>query len=510
MNSAHHLLCREANLCWVLGARLNSASPAYNVEEMTYAMQTAQTRFIFTEPDVLPTVKAAASATGIPDSHIFLLEGHSEGKLNIEDLVTEASAATITPYYRIPAGKKNSDVCGYLNFSSGTTGLPKAVMLSHLNIIAQCHQLRQLQVLSSAAQTSDGRGSQLPEYRILAVMPLFHITGLVRFCHYPVFMNGLSVMLPKFTLPAMIESTIAYKVEELILVPPIFIRLVRDPAVQPYLSDLQRIVKRWSSGSAPISAQIIRQLELMFPGTGFRQGYGATESTACISAHPPSHYDYKYATTGGMLVANTTARVLSLDLDTGPRYLGTNETGEICAKGPQIAMGYLGNPEATAETFDQDGYLHTGDVGHIDEYGLIHISDRIKEMIKVKGQQVAPAELEDLLLGHPDVEDVAVLGVPDEYAGERPKAFVVLSKGRSSAKSSHEEKEDLVNLGKRLLRFVQDRRVRYKWLVEIELIDSVPKSPTGKLLRRKLQALERQPGRKKGLIVRDEKRAAKL
>lgn len=277
-------------------------------------------------------------------------------------------------------------------------------------------------------------------------------------------------MMKKFGFEDMLKAIIQHKIEELILVPPILIRLVKDPVAQRYLSDLQRTVKRWSSGSAPTSPEIISLLQHNFPQTGFRQGYGATESTACISAHPPSHYDYKYATTGGMLVANTVAKVISLDDPT--RMLGPNETGEICACGPQIAMGYLNNENATAETF-QNGFFHTGDVGHIDEEGLLHIEDRIKEMIKVKGQQVAPAELEDLLLGNECVEDVAVLGVPDDYSGERPKAVVVLKAHVSPSE----------NLARELMNFVKEKKVRYKWLVELEFQDSIPKSPTGKLLR---------------------------
>ena len=213
--------------------------------------------------------------------------------------------------------------------------------------------------------------------------------------------------------------------------------------------------------------------------------------TACISCHPPSHYDYKYATTGGLLVANTVAKVL--DLDSG-RELGVGETGEICARGPQIAMGYLGNETATKETFDAEGFLHTGDVGHFDAEGLVHIEDRIKEMIKVKGLQVPPAELEDLLLGHADVEDVAVLGIKDEYAGERPKAFVVLKEVVAADPAQ----------GRKLLQHVKDNKVRYKWLIEVEFVTEVPKSPTGKLLRRVLKVKE-QKGEGRGLKVRDEK-----
>ncbi|KIW22817.1 uncharacterized protein PV07_11078 [Cladophialophora immunda] len=469
------------------GGRVNGASPAYTAEEMTYALKIAKSRFLVTLPTSLDVALAAARNVGIPRHHVFLLEGKAEGCISIQDLMRRGEKYTPDPPYRVPRGKTNKDVCGYLNFSSGTTGLPKAVstynrcwvMLSHHNIIAQCHQLRQIQ--------APGR------YKILAVMPLFHITGLVRFCTYPIFMNGDSVMLPAFTMESMLRAICEFKIQELILVPPIIIRLVRDKIVDDF--DL-RHVDRWSSGSAPISPEIIALLQKKFPWTGFRQGYGATESTACISAHPPSHYDYKYATTGGMLVANTEAKVI--DLTTG-KELGVGETGEILARGPQIAMGYLDNPAASAETFDQDGYFHTGDVGHFDAEGLIHIEDRIKEMIKVKGLQVPPAELEDLLLGHPEVEDCAVLGIPDEYSGEKPKAYVVLKAG---VRESDE-------VGKRLLQFVRERKVRYKWLVEIEFTQQVPKSPTGKLLRRILKVKDKE-GKDRGLRVRDEPERARL
>lgn len=465
---------------------MNGASPAYNVEEMSHALKTAGTKFLMTLPASLDAAVAACTAVGIPKKHIFLLEGQHKEYKSIQDLMEAGKWCTPNPCHRIPSGKTNQQVCAFLNFSSGTTGLPKAVMLSHHNIIAQCHQLRQLQIVPPGQR-----------YRILAVMPLFHITGLVRFCNYPVFMNGDSIMLPSFTMEGLLNAIVEYEVPELILVPPIVIRMVRDPIVDRYLPDLRRIVKRWSSGSAPTAPEIIELLRKKFPGTGFRQGYGATESTACISCHPPSHYDYKYATTGGLLCANTVAKVV--DLDDPTKELGPGQTGEICAKGPQIAMGYLKNPTATAETF-RDGFLHTGDVGHLDEEGLFHIEDRIKEMIKVKGQQVAPAELEDLLLGHDLVEDCAVLGIQDTYAGERPKAYVVLKKSAQPSRDA----------GLKLIQFVKEKKVRYKWIAEVEFTDVVPKSPTGKLLRRVLKAKDREKDRVRGVCVRDETERARL
>ncbi|KAK4897331.1 hypothetical protein LTR27_004851 [Elasticomyces elasticus] len=468
------------------GGRVNGASPAYNAEEMAFALKTASTKFLFTLPSSLDVALAAADAAGLARSNVFLLEGTKPGFTSLTDLVKMGEQLTADPSYCIPAGMTNKAVCGYLNFSSGTTGLPKAVMLSHGNLIAQCHQLKQLQVVSPGQR-----------YKILAVMPLFHITGMVRFCHYPVFMNGDGIMLPSFSMDFMLKTIVEHEVEELILVPPIVIRLVRDPIVEQYMPDLLRIVKRWSSGSAPIAPEIIQQLHKKFPNTGFRQGYGATESTACISCHPPTHFDYKYAATAGMLCANTVAKVV--DLDDPTKELGPGQTGEICARGPQIAMGYLNNPTSTAETF-KDGFLHTGDVGNIDEEGLIHIEDRIKEMIKVKGQQVPPAELEDLLLGHELVEDCAVLGVPDMYAGERPKAYVVL---KSNVQASPET-------GLTLLRFVKAKKVRYKWIEEVEFTNDIPKSPTGKLLRRILKANDREKSRMRGLCVRDDAERARL
>lgn len=487
------------------GGRVNGASPAYNVEETVHALKTAKTKILLTLPGSLDTARQAAKRVGIDESRILLLEGKVNGVQSMQDLITRAEEEKleVAPTWSIPQGTSNKDVCGYLNFSSGTTGLPKAVMLSHHNIIAQCYQLRQLQVLSKAEPPSKQLPHGLPEYRILAVMPLFHITGLVRFVSYPVFMNGLSVMLPQFTLPSMLEAILTYKIEELILVPPILIRLVQDPAVQPYLEDIQATVKRWSSGSAPIAPEVIKALQKKFPDTGFRQGYGATESTACISAHPPSHFDYKYAHTGGKLVANTIAKVVKLssptsepDVDGVETLLGPGEVGEICARGPQIAMGYLGNEAATRETFDKDGFLHTGDVGYIDEEGLIVISDRIKEMIKVRGQQVAPAELEDLLLGHEEVDDCAVIGIPDVYSGEIPKGYVVLRNRKNEG--------DV--LGRRLMAYVKSKVVGYKRIREIEFVETVPKSPTGKLLRRVLKGWERgeDKTRRKGIVVKEE------
>jgi acyl-CoA synthetase (AMP-forming)/AMP-acid ligase II len=348
-------------------------------------------------------------------------------------------------------------------------------MISHQNVIAQCLQI---QPITPTSHT-----------KILAVLPAFHITGLVHALHLPIILNAEVFMLSSFSMEIMLSTVSKYKIKELLLVPPILIRLVRDPIVENY--DLS-CVERFSSGAAPLSEEIIQLLKKKFPGTGFKQGYGMTESCSCITAHPLDKYDYKYAHRVGSICASTTVKII----DDNGNELGLNQPGELLAKGPQITMGYLGNEEATKATFDKEGYLHTGDQAMIDDEGMITITDRIKEMIKVKGIGVAPAELEDLLLGHEDVEDVAVLGIEDDYSGERPKAYIVRKRG------APEEKQ----VGEAVLGYVREKKVRHKWLKEVEFIAEIPKSASGKILRRLLRDRERS-GKDRGVVVRDQMKA---
>ncbi|KAH9861521.1 hypothetical protein J1614_011269 [Plenodomus biglobosus] len=454
------------------GAKISGASPAYNVEEMTFALKTADAKFLMTTPGSMDIAAASAKAAGLPQSNVFLLEGELSGYTTVQDLIRIGEAygeSGQAPAFKLPPGKKNKDVCGFLSFSSGTTGLPKAVMISHQNVIAQCLQIQQI--------------TPTTQKKIMAVLPLFHITGLVHQMHLPILLNAEVIMLPQFTMEGMLNVIVEYKLTELLLVPPILIRLVRDPIVDNY--DLSHVT-RFSSGAAPLSEEIIQQLQKKFPQTGFKQGYGMTESCSCITAHPPDKYSYKYAHSGGAIVASTEVKIIKDD----GTPAGVDEDGEVLARGPQIVMGYLNNDQATLSTFDADGFLHTGDRGKLDAEGMIHITDRIKELIKVKGIGVAPAELEDLLLGHPSVDDVAVLGVKDEYAGELPKAYVVLKPGL---------REDAA-VARDIIAYVKENKVRYKWIKEVEFISEIPKSPSGKILRRVLR--DKEKAGKFGMVVR--------
>ncbi len=348
-----------------VGGKVSGASPAYNVEEMTYALQKGEAKFLMTHPNSIEVAVAAAKNAGIPKERIFLLEGELSGYTTVKDLIAMGkNEAEQTPYWSIPKGKTNGDVCGFLSFSSGTTGLPKAVMIAHQNVIAQCLQIQPI-------TPSDLR-------RVLAILPAFHITGLVHALHLPALINAEVIMLPAFTMKAMLDTVVEYQLRELLLVPPILIRMVRDPIVDNY--DLSHL-RRFSSGAAPLSEEIIQLLAKKFPQTGFKQGYGMTESCSCITAHPPWLYDYKSAHAVGTICASTTVKIMKED----GTEAGIGEPGEILAKGPQIVMGYLNNEKASKETFDGEGYLHTGDQGAIDKDGIITITDRIKEYALTAG-----------------------------------------------------------------------------------------------------------------------------
>lgn len=276
-------------------------------------------------------------------------------------------------------------------------------------------------------------------------------------------------MLPKFKMESMLKAIEKYRLTEVLMVPPLLIRMAKDPIVAQYNVSC---IRRFVSGSAPIPGEVLQLLKTKFPNTGFRQGWGMTESCCSLTATDPAHYDYKYASTAGVILANTEIKFLD---ENGVEA----EQGEILARGPQCTMGYLDAPEATGSTFLEDGWLRTGDVGTIDADGCMRITGRIKDLIKVKGVSVSPVELEDVLLKHPKVQDVGVLGVRDDYSGEVPHAYVLL---RQEVQASRAIAEELLQFGRE--RVAPAKRVR-----SVSFVDDIPRGGNGKLLRRQLQAI---------------------
>ncbi len=337
-----------------------------------------------------------------------------------------------------------------LPYSSGTTGLPKGVMLTHQNLVANICQMEGLDYFTE-------------KDTLIAVLPLFHIYGLVVILNMGLSTGATIVTMPRFELEHFLRALQDYGVTMAHIVPPIVLALSKNPAVDSYdLSKLQSIF----CGAAPLGAALTQAFTDRIK-CNVRQGYGMTETSPVTHSSPSDPRQVKFGSVG-VCAPNTECKVV--DLQTGAP-LGPNKEGEICVRGPQVMKGYLNQPEATAHTIDSEGWLHTGDVGYADQDGHFFIVDRAKELIKYKGFQVAPAELEAILLTHPAILDAAVIPSADQEAGEVPKAFVVL---RSEATSQE------------ILDFVTARVAPFKKIRHIEFTDTIPKSASGKILRRVL------------------------
>ncbi|KAL6911842.1 hypothetical protein ACP4OV_000647 [Aristida adscensionis] len=349
-----------------------------------------------------------------------------------------------------------------LPFSSGTTGLPKGVVLTHGGQVA------------GVAQQVDGENPNLHMAAgdvALCVLPLFHIFSLnsVLLC---ALRAGAAVMLmPRFEMGAMLEGIARWRVTVAAVVPPLVLALAKNPALDTHDLSSIRIVL---SGAAPLGKDLVDALSARLPQAIFGQGYGMTEAGPVLSMCPAfaKHPAPAKAGSCGTVVRNAELKVV--DPDTG-LAVGRNLPGEICIRGPQIMKGYLNDPEATARTIDGDGWLHTGDVGYVDDDDEVFIVDRVKELIKFKGFQVPPAELEALLIAHPFVADAAVVPQKDDAAGEVPVAFVVRAAGSDIAEEAIKD-------------FISKQVVFYKRLHKVYFTHSIPKSASGKILRRELRA----------------------
>ncbi|OJT02330.1 4-coumarate--CoA ligase-like 7 [Trametes pubescens] len=285
------------------------------------------------------------------------------------------------------------------------------------------------------------------------------------------------VVVQKFNFEQFLESIQRYRITNLCLVPPMIVLLCKHPAVPKYdLSSLRMLM----SGAAPLTAELVKHLMARLPNCWIGQAYGMTETCTAVTF---PQVDQRTATlgSGGFLLPGCRARVVKPD----GSLAAFGEAGELVVTSPSVAIGYMNNPEATAETF-KDGWVSTGDEVYFNERKEIFVVDRIKELIKVRGYQVPPAELEGHLLGHPDVDDVCVVGIPDEYSGELPLAFIVPSAdAQTRMDAGGTRAQDDVR--KAILKHVADHKTSYKHLVGVEFIDAIPKNPSGKLLRRFLR-----------------------
>jgi long-chain acyl-CoA synthetase len=339
-----------------------------------------------------------------------------------------------------------------LPYSSGTTGLPKGVMLTHRNLV--CNHIQ--------FGTACGLG---PDDRFLVYLPLSHIYG-VALMGLAMWAGAEQILLERFDLATVTRLIEEHGVTWLHVVPPVLMALAAARDLDPARF---RSIKYALNAAAPLSPDVARRVTERF-GFPIIQAYGLTETSPATHSSPLEPDRIK-VDSGGVLVADTDHRVV--DLETGVRVLPAGEIGEILVRGPQVMRGYWNAPEETARIL-RDGWLYTGDIGRIDADGYVFIVDRKKEMIKCKGFSIAPAELEAALLEHPDVSDCAVIGVPDPEAGEVPKAFVVSRSGTTLD-------SDMLD------RFMSARVAGYKQIRQWAMVTSIPRTPSGKILRRSLK-----------------------
>ncbi|KAL9238109.1 hypothetical protein vseg_012580 [Gypsophila vaccaria] len=442
-----------------LGALITTANPLNTASEIAKQVGDSRPVLAFTTRELAPKL----AGCGVP---VILLgdadhsEGNSVEKVRIvstfEELMKNHKSDVTSEARR---EKVRQDDAAALLYSSGTTGVSKGVVTSHRNMIAMVQTIIQR---FKVDEESESLGTYV------CTVPMFHIYGLVAFATGLLAAGATIVVLSKFEMNDLFVAISKYNVNYFPLVPPILVAMVNhaDQIKKNYdLSSLRHVL----SGGAPLGKEVIEGFVEKFPNVVIMQGYGLTESTAIGASTDSLEESRKYGT-AGLLSPSIEAKIV--DPDSGAA-LGVNQTGELWLRGPTVMKGYFNNPEATASTVTTDGWLKTGDICYIDEDGYLFVVDRLKELIKYKGYQVAPAELEALLLTHPQIADAAVIPFPDKDVGQYPMAYVVR---KASTSISDNEVMD----------FVAKQVAPYKRVRRVAFVESIPKNASGKILRKDL------------------------
>ena len=437
------------------GGIVSTVNPSYTADELAYQFKNSGSDIIATVPTLLDTVQDAAEKASV--DKIIVVGGEDESSGRDTNLISYKRLVEDSGSQFNPVSVNAKEDIAVLPYSSGTSGLAKGVMLTHYNVIANILQLEHPEFFHLHESGTN----------VLGLLPFFHIYGMVVNLFSSLYTGSKLITLPKFEPELFLDTISRYKTDVVTLVPPLILFLAKHPIVNNYdLSCIREIM----SGAAPLGGDLVESVRARLKCDTIRQGYGLTETSPVTHLVPKSLSKLKPQSIG---VPLKSIEVKVVDIKTG-KTLGVSEEGEVWIRGPNVMKGYLNLPEATESCITGDGWFRSGDVGYFDEDGCFYITDRLKELIKVKGLQVAPAELEALLHSHEKIADAAVIGVANERLGEAPKAYVV-------------KKED--SLGEReVMEYVAGRVAEHKHLAGgVEFIDTIPMSPSGKILRRILK-----------------------
>jgi long-chain acyl-CoA synthetase len=446
-----------------LGAVVSPMNPSYREREVEYQLENSEAVAVVVQKDLLLLVEAVrGQMKGL--RHVITVGADAPGGGTIRSFASLIAAEPATPP---PAPDISLHDLVALPYSSGTTGFPKGVLLSHENLV--CNNIQMV---------ACGRFRETD--RLMIFLPFYHIYGAM-LMGGSVYAGATAVLMERFEPNECMRLIAEHRITLFFVVPPVLVMLTAWPELAKH--DLSS-VRFTMCGAAPLAPEVGRRFTEL-TGVTVVQGYGLTEASPLTHLNPFHDAALNVPESAGLLAHDTEQKVV--DVETGDKILGAGEVGEICIRGPQVMQGYWKAPDATAATI-RDGWLYTGDIGYVDEHGYTFIQDRKKEMIKYKGFGIAPAEIEALLFEHPGVLDAAVIGKPDPEAGEVPKAFVV-------KKPTHATLTEAELIG-----FAKGRLAGYKTVQEVEFVDAIPKTASGKILRRvlKQQEIERaqSPGGK--------------
>ncbi|GKA46360.1 4-coumarate--CoA ligase 2 [Tanacetum coccineum] len=440
----------------MIGAVITTANPFYTSGEIFKQFKSSNSKIIITQMQYVNKLVIRES-NGVEEyiGQVITIDDPPKKCLHFSFLLQHDAE-------NIPSVIIDPNDTVALPFSSGTTGLPKGVILTHKSLI------------TSVAQQVDGENPNLylkEDDVVLCVLPLFHIYSLNSVLLCSLRSGAAVVLMPKFEIRSLLELIQKYRVTVAAVVPPLVLALAKNPMVGSYDLSSIRVVL---SGAAPLGKELEDGLRSRVPQAIFGQGYGMTEAGPVLSMSAAFAKQPLATKSGscGSVVRNAELKVIDPDTHSS---LGYNQPGEICIRGPQIMKGYLNDAKSTAATIDEEGWLHTGDIGYVDHDDEVFIVDRVKELIKFKGFQVPPAELEALLVSHPCIADAAVVPQKDDAAGEVPVAFVVLLSGMALTEEAIKD-------------HIAKQVVFYKKLHKVYFVTSIPKSPSGKILRKDLRA----------------------